>query len=138
MNYLLWAILALLAYSMVAPTMKVAVGEIPSPVVAFVANGILALTALGVAFWSGHEVSSYVTHPKAPYMYAGGAFLAVGILSYYRSLSLGPVSVVVPVFGLFIVISSLVSVVALDETLTARKALGVALAVVAIWLVAFE
>ncbi|HKL29545.1 MAG TPA: EamA family transporter [Natrialbaceae archaeon] len=138
MNYLVWAILALLAYSMVAPTMKVAVGEIPSPVVAFVANGILALTALGVAVWSGHEVSSYVTHPKAPYMYAGGAFLAVGILSYYRSLSLGPVSVVVPVFGLFIVISSLVSVVALDETLTARKALGVGLAVVAIWLVAFE
>jgi transporter family protein len=138
MNYLVWAILALLAYSMVAPIMKIAVGDIPSPVVAFVANSVLAVTALGVALGSGHDVSSYFTHPKAGYMFAGGAFLAVGILSYYHALSLGSVSVVVPVFGLFIVTSSLVSVVALDESLTTRKALGIALAVVAIWLVAVE
>jgi transporter family protein len=71
-------------------------------------------------------------------MYAAGVFLAVGILAYYRALALGPVSVVVPVFGLFLVTSSLVGVVALDEPLTARKGVGVLLALVAVYLVTVE
>jgi transporter family protein len=71
-------------------------------------------------------------------MYAAGAFLAVGIIAYYRALALGPVSIVVPVFGLFLVTSSVLGIVALDEPLTARKALGVLLAGVAVYLVTVE
>jgi transporter family protein len=48
------------------------------------------------------------------------------------------VSVVVPIFGLFLVASSVVGIVFLDETLTARKALGIVLAVVAVFLTSFE
>jgi transporter family protein len=48
------------------------------------------------------------------------------------------VSVVVPVFGMFIVGSAAVGVVFLDESLTARKVVGVALAVVAVYLVSVE
>jgi len=73
-----------------------------------------------------------------PAMYAAGACLAVGILAYYRALSLGPVSVVAPVFGLFLVVSSLVGIAVLNESLTLRKVLGIALAAVAVWLTAGE
>ena len=60
----------------------------------------------------------------------------MGIITYYRALSLGAVSVVVPIFGLFIVVSSVVGFVFLDEPLTLRKVAGIVLAGVAVYLVA--
>lgn len=68
-------------------------------------------------------------------MYAAGGMLAVSIIAYYRALELGPVSVVVPIFGMFIVLSSIVGIVALDEAVNARKIVGILLAGVAVWLV---
>ncbi len=138
MRYLAWAGLALLAYSLVAPLMKVATREIPSDVAAFYANLVLVGAALGVVILSGDEVTAYADHRLAPAMYAAGVCLAVGILAYYRALSLGPVSVVAPVFGLFLVVSSLVGIAVLNESLTLRKVLGIALAAAAVRLTAGE
>ncbi len=138
MRYLAWAALALLAYSLVAPLMKVATREIPSDVAAFYANLVLVGAALGVVVLSGDSVTAYADHRLAPAMYAAGVCLAVGILAYYRALALGPVSVVAPVFGLFLVVSSLVGIAVLNEALTARKVLGIGLAAVAVWLTAGE
>ncbi|WP_411714227.1 hypothetical protein [Natronomonas sp.] len=50
------------------------------------------------------------------------------MISYYRALAGAPVSVVVPIFGLFLVASSVVGVVFLDEALTVWKATGIVLA----------
>ncbi len=68
-------------------------------------------------------------------MYGAGIALTVGIIAYYYALEAGPVSVVVPVFGTFLVLSSLIGIVALDEEFTIRKAAGIVLAGAAIWLV---
>jgi transporter family protein len=138
MSYLRWAVLALVSYTMVAPLVRITTRDVPSDVVVLVTNVILVGTATVIVGVSDSQVLPYLTHPKAPYMYAAGVFLTVGILAYYRALALGPVSVVVPVFGLFVVTSSVIGVVALEESLTARKALGVALAVVAIYLTTVE
>ncbi|MDG5776291.1 EamA family transporter [Haloarculaceae archaeon H-GB2-1] len=138
MSYLLWAILALAAYTLVAPLVNVAMSEMPSEVVVFISNTILVVGAAGVLLTSNHDVGSWLTHQKAPYAYAAGLALAVGILAYYRALSLGPVSVVVPIFGMFLVTSSLLGIVVLDEPLTARKGLGLAFAVAAVYLTAVE
>lgn len=138
MNYLPYALVALVAYTFVAPLTKLATRDLPSSTVALVTNGMLAVAALGVVLATRGDLAGALTHPDAKYMYAAGAFLSVGILAYYRALSLGPVSVVVPVFGTFLVTSAAAGVVLLDEPLTARKVLGVALAVIAIYLVAVE
>jgi transporter family protein len=137
-SYLVWAVLALLSYTMVAPLVSLATPDVPSDVALIVANGILVVVALGAVTLSGENPLRYLDHPKAPLLYAAGLFLSVGILSYYRALAAGPVSVVVPVFGLFIVTSSVVGVVALDEPLTLRKGVGIALAVVAIVLTSLD
>jgi bacterial/archaeal transporter family protein len=137
-NYLLWALLALLAYTFVAPLMSVATTEVPSDVAVVVSNSMLVVAAVAVVALSREPVFEYLTHPDAPYMYAAGLCLAVGILAYYRALALGPVSVVVPIFGMFIVTSSLIGFAVLDEPLTARKAAGIAFAAVAIYLTAVE
>lgn len=140
MRYLTWAIVALIAYSLVAPLMKVAVSNVPSDVAVFVSNLVLVVAALTIAIYSADPIRPYLdpSYPGAVHMYAAGVCLAVGILAYYRALSLGPVSVVVPIFGLFIAVSSLIGIAALDETLTARKALGIGFAILAILLTASE
>jgi transporter family protein len=131
-------VLSLVAYSAVPPLASAASngeGAIPSTVVALVSNGILVVVTVGVVAVTGESVRPYLDHPEFPLVVAAGAFLTVGILAYYHALSLGPVSVVTPIFALFLVGSAVVGVVVLDEPVTARKALGVVLALVAVYLV---
>jgi transporter family protein len=140
-NYIAWSLLALLSYSAVAPLVGFATTgdpKIPSFVAALITNGVLIVATVGVVAYEGHSMGAYLAHPKAPYLYLAGVFLSVGILAYYRALSLGPVSAVVPIFGTFLVISSVVGVLFLDESLTARKTAGIGLALLAIYLVSVE
>ncbi|GAA0654790.1 EamA family transporter [Salarchaeum japonicum] len=134
--YLKWAVVALLGYTMVAPLMKVATVDIPSTVAALVANAVLVVGSLAVVLYVDIPVTPYLTHPRAIYVYAAGVCLTVGILAYYQALATGPVSIVVPVFGMFIVTSSLVSAVWLGDDLTLRKAAGIGFAAVAVYLTA--
>lgn len=134
MNYLGWALLALVCYALVAPLVSVATSEIPSDVVVATTNTILVVAAIGLLAATDVPVREYLTHDAAPFMYAAGILLAIAIIAYYRALAAGPVSVVVPIFGMFIVFSSIVGFVALDEPLTLRKGAGIVLAAVAIWL----
>lgn len=72
-----------------------------------------------------------MTHPKAPYLVAAG----VAPISFYRGLEAGPLSVVVPIFGLFLVGSSVVGVALFDETFSTRRAAAILMAVGAVYLV---
>ena len=138
MGYLQWALVALLAYSAVAPLVGFATTgdpKIPSFVAALITNGLLLVATIGVVLYEGQSVTAYLGHPKAPYLYLAGIFLAIGILAYYRALSLGPVSAVVPVFGTFLVISSVVGILFLNESLTLRKVAGIGCAILGIYLV---
>ncbi|WP_435064708.1 EamA family transporter [Halobaculum sp. EA56] len=141
MNYLVWSVLAMAAYSLVAPLMRLATagnGAIPSTVAAFVSNTVLVVATLAVIATTGDGVLEHLADPRMGYVLAAGVCLAVGIIAYYHALSLGRVSIVAPIFAMFFVASSAVGVVALDEPVTARKLLGVAFAVVAVVLVAGE
>ncbi|WP_144901157.1 EamA family transporter [Halobellus captivus] len=141
MSYLPWAILALAAYALVAPFMRVATtgtAKIPSNVATMMANTILVVLTAAVVIYNQENAVAYVTHPKAGYVAIAGVCLTVGILAYYRALSLGPVSVVSPIFGMFLVLSSVLGIVFLNESVTARKALGIGLGIVAVYLVSVE
>ena len=135
MNYLWWAVLSLVAYALVAPLVSIATSDIPSEVVVVTTNGILVVAGIAILVFSDVTVSPYLTHESALYMYAAGVLLAIAIIAYYRALALGPVSIVAPIFGMFLVFSSLIGIAFLNESLTLRKGLGIALAGVAIWLV---
>lgn len=135
MNHLGWAVLALVTYALVAPLISLATSDIPSEVILVVTNGIVVVTAAVLLATSDVNASAYLLQDSAQYMYAAGVFLAVAIVAYYRALELGPVSVVAPIFGTFLVLSSVIGIAFLDEAFTLRKGLGIVLAGVAIWLV---
>lgn len=141
MSYLLWALLALAAYTLVPLFVNVATtgaAKIPSNVASLYANGILVVINALVVVYANEQAAAYLTHRKMPYVVGAGVCLAVGILAYYRALSLGPVSVVSPIFGMFLVTSSIFGILLLSEALTARKGVGIFLGIVAVYLVSVE
>lgn len=138
MRYLFWAVLALAGYTLVPSLVKQATADIPSTVVLVISNGMLLVVAAGIVAVSDVSITPYLTHQRAVYAYGSGIALTVGIISYYRALAAGPVSVVVPIFGLFIATSSIVGIVLLDEPLTARKVAGIVLALAAVYLTSVE
>ncbi len=134
MNYLVWAVLALLAYSLVPPLSKVAAQQVPIMVVALVSNALITVVNLGVVLYLTDSSLSSLSSSHAYYALGAGVFLTIGVLSYFYALSIGPVSVVTPIFGLFLVGSSVVGMVALGEAVTARKLAGLSFATLAVYL----
>jgi len=134
MNYIIWALVAMLGYTLVAPLMKVALAEVPSTVAVLVSNTILVAAAVAVVAVTESDPLAHLSNPKMVYVVAAGLCLAVGILAYYRALELGPISVVVPIFAMFIVTSSVVGILFLEEVLTLRKGLGIVFGMAAVYL----
>lgn len=135
MEYLLWVIVALVAYGLMAPLTSVVTTDVPPAVALFLSTTIfLCLTAV-VLVVTGTGSLSDVSSPSAGIVYVAGLFLSAGILAYYQALERGPVSVVVPIYGLFIVVSSVIGIVAFDEALTPRKMAGIFFSVLAIVLI---
>lgn len=131
-RYLGLSLVACLAYSLVAPLLSIAMTELPSTLAVFLSNSVMFVTVGLVIRYRNLSVRPYLRHPRTPYILAMGVLLTIGLLTYYRALALGPVSVVVPIYGLFIVVSSLVGIVAFEETVTARKVAAIGLSVLAI------
>lgn len=135
MDYRKIAILSLLSYSLVAPTLKVAMYEMPSDLAVFLSNTVVLLIAFSIALHKRQKITSYCFHPKTPHMVLVGLLIGISLLSFYRAISLGPISVVVPIYGLFIVASSVIGIVLFDEKLSWRKLSGIGLAMVSIYLI---
>ena len=74
--------------------------------------------------------------PGALWSYAAGIALTVAVGSLFKGLSLGPASVVVPIYGMFILGGAILAMLVLGEPLTWRKGIGLVVAVVGVYLVA--
>jgi transporter family protein len=137
-GYLGYAVLALAAYALVSPLFRVittGANAIPSDVAAAISNTMLVLVAVAVILATDQGFRAHLDSPKLPYVLVAGVFLSIGILAYYRAIALGPVSVVTPIYGTFIVFSSAIGVLFLDESLTPRLAAGIGCALLGIYLV---
>ncbi len=132
MEYLLWVVIALLAYSVVAPLTSIVMEDVPPIPGLFLSTLVFLVIATGVMLATGTADPTYATTAEAGYVYVAGVFLTIGILAYTAALEAGPVSVVVPIFGMFIVGSSILGVVFLDETMSATRAGGILCAALAI------
>jgi len=135
-SYVLWALLAMVCYSFAFLFMKIAMQDLPTFTVMPIAVGTLALGATTVAALFGEWSVPSVTSRPVGFALAAGICLAGAVVGYFRALTTGPVSVVVPIFGMFLVGGALLGIVVLGETVTAKKALGIAFGAVAVVLLA--
>lgn len=138
MEFLAWAILALLSYSAVAPIVSITTEEIEPTVGLFLSTLVFLVITFAVLLITGVTDFELIATPAAGYVYIAGVFLTIGILAYVAALERGPVSVVVPIFGMFIIGSSALGILFLGEELSATRGAGIACAVVAVVLGAGE
>ena len=136
MSYVFWAVVAMICYSFAFLFMKLALRGLPTFTVMPIAILTLAAGATAVAFLVGEWSVPSLTGRPVQFALAAGLCLAGAVVGYFRALSTGPVSVVVPIFGMFLVGGALLGIVFLGEGLTAKKALGIAFGAVAVVLIA--
>lgn len=138
MEYLFWVIIGLVAYSVVAPIVSIITKDVQPTVGLFLSTVVFLLITFTVMVITGTANPAYATNSESIYVYAAGVCLAIGIVSYVFALELGPVSVVVPIYGMFIVGSSVLGIVFLNEELTATRIAGIVCAIISITLAASE
>ena len=135
-NHVLWALLAMVCYSFAFLFMKLAMQDLPTFTVLPIAVVTLAVGATTVALVVGEWSIPSGTGRSVAFALAAGLCLAGAVVGYFRALSVGPVSVVVPIFGMFLVGGALLGILVLGEGVTPRKVLGIVFGAVAVVLIA--
>ena len=141
MNYIAWAVLGMIGYSAVTLFVKFATrnGQFSSFLVLAIATVIVTASAFTITVVRGDTrnlVARDFTSASALWAYATGVALTVAVASLFRALSLGPASVVVPIYGMFIVGGALLGMVFLGESSNLRRLLGIGLATISVFLIA--
>ena len=139
--YAVWALIGMVCYSLTTLFMKFAIrdGRFTSFLVLAIATMATFSTSVVVVLIRG-DLKGMTAHdfftPSAFWAYATGAALSIAVSSLFRGLSLGPASVVVPLYGMFAAGGAILGLLFLHEPVSARKLLGIALAAVSIFLIA--
>jgi transporter family protein len=134
MNWLGFSLLALGLWGVWGFLGKVAAQHLPTSVTYLLAiSGHLAV----VAYLLGRGIGSVAWEPWGVGAALGsGLAMAAGLLFFYEALGRGPAAVVVPLTALYPAVAVVLSCVFLQEALTLRQLTGLALALVAGWLLA--
>ena len=131
--YLPWALFAMITYGAVAVMLKMAFKGLPVSIVVVISN---TAVVLGGVIWATTQGSdSYRNlgfNQHTAWLGAAGLVLAAAILAYYKALSLGPASIVVPIFALSSTVAATLGILVLGEQLTLTKVGGLVLAAAAI------
>lgn len=139
--YLLWAFVGMVGYSFTALLVKLATssGRFSGFFVLMIASGMVVISSGTITFARG-EMKSLSWHnlgtADGAFALGAGVALVIAVVSYFLALSTGPASIVVPVFGMFIVGGAVLGLLFLHEPLTLRKVIGILLAIASIYLIA--
>ena len=138
-SYVLWALIGMSAYSFTTLFVKLAErAGMPSFAVLAVATVMVAIFVLAITFARG-EVAPLVAQFGGRGMLfalAAGITLTIAVSSLFHALSLGPATVVVPLYGMFIVGGAVLGVLVLHEPVTWQKAAGLVAAAAGVYLIA--
>ena len=140
-SYLLWAVIGMIGYSVTATLVKLATqsGRFSSYFVLMISSAMVVATSTAITILRG-DMKTFSRDNLASgdgmLVLGAGVALVIAVVFYFLALSEGPTSVVVPIYGMFIVVGAVLGLVFLHEPLTFRKALGILLAAVSIYLIA--
>jgi transporter family protein len=136
-DYILWALIGMVGQSFAALFVKLAVrtGHISSFMVLAIATLMAAVSSVAIVAARGELSPGQVDRIAVLWACATGIALTVAVSSLFRALSLGPASIVVLLYGVFVIGGAALGVLILHEPMTWKKALGFAAAVSGIYLV---
>jgi bacterial/archaeal transporter family protein len=137
--YLFWAFLGMVGYSFTALLVKLATasGRFSGFFVLMISASMVVISSATISFLRGEMKAFHnLATVDGAFLLGTGVALAIAVVSYFHALSIGPASIVVPVFGMFIVGGAVLGLLFLHEPLTLRKAMGILLAIASIYLIA--
>jgi bacterial/archaeal transporter family protein len=140
-SYLLWAVIGMIGYSMTALLVKLATqsGRFSGYFVLMISSAMVVATSTTITILRG-DIRAFSRNnlASADGMFAlgSGVALVIAVVFYFLALSEGPASVVVPIYGMFIVGGAVLGLIFLHEPFTLRKVLGIVLAAISVYLIA--
>ena len=135
MGYLPWALFAMVTYGVTAVLLKLAFRGISPALGLVVANVAVVMTGLGwMAVVGAGAARGLGANAATAWLALAAVVLSASILSYYKALSLGPASVVVPIFALSLTIAAVLGFVVLGEPVKPVRIAGIGFAALAIYL----
>ena len=131
MNYLPLALITMVLLGVHYFLAKVISPHINSSVIALLGAVVFIPIILGYIYFTETPI---MPEQKVYFWYAIliGIPMAIAILTLYMAIAKGPVSVVMPIYGLNATVTALLGILILHEAVTVPKVLGLVLAVVAI------
>lgn len=140
-SYLLWALIGMIGYSVTSTMVKLATesGRFSSYFVLMISSAMVVTTSTTITILRG-DIKAFSRDNLASvdgmFALGAGVALVVAVVFYFLALSEGPASVVVPIYGMFIVGGAVLGLVFLHEPFTLRKVLGILLAAISVYLIA--
>ena len=135
MSYMGWVFIAMLTYGIMAVLLKISLRNIPPEVAVLVTNVILVLSALAWALFRGIKIPDHLTFNQPTlFLLLAGVVLSCSVISFYMALSRGPISAVLPIFGMNVAVASVLGFLVLGEPVNASRISGIILAGGAIFL----
>lgn len=124
----MWAILAILSAFFAALTSilaKLGIGDISSNLATAIRTTVVLFMAWGMVFITGTAGQiSNITHKDWIFLTLSGIATGLSWLCYYKAIQIGEVSKVVPIDKFSIVITLILTVLILKETLTLKVIIG--------------
>ena len=140
-SYLVWAFIGMIGYSVTALLVKLATqsGRFSSYFVLMISSAMVVITSTTITFLRG-EMKTFsrenLVSVDGVFVLGTGVALVVAVVFYFLALGEGPASVVVPIYGMFIVGGAVLGLFFLHEPFTLRKFLGIILAAISIYFIA--
>ena len=129
MNYILWAIVAMVSYGITAALLKVALRDYPPEVALVITNLLLVAAGFSLAMYRGASFAAHINLDRPTLLIVlAGLTLSISIISYYTALSRGPASLVVPVYALSFAVTTVLAIAFLGEAVKATRVLGLLMA----------
>ena len=133
----------MIGYSVTATMVKLATqsGRFSSYFVLMISSAMVVTTSTVITILRG-DIKTFsrdnLVSADGIFALSAGVALVIAVVFYFLALSEGPTSIVVPIYGMFIVGGAVLGLVFLHEPLTLRKALGILLAAISIYLIASQ
>tara|TARA_B100000315_G_scaffold236969_1_gene253309 strand:+ start:960 stop:1811 length:852 start_codon:yes stop_codon:yes gene_type:complete len=131
-SYIWYALLAMSFYGVVDFTYGRATRKGVTPGTMLCSQSAIVTPLTGIwAWWEG----TYLWSKPAFLGIAAGVFVFIGLWAFMKSLKLGQTSVSTPIYRISFVITALIAILFLGETMTIRKGIGFLLAGAAIFFI---
>lgn len=135
MGYLPWALFAMVTYGLTAVLLKLAFRGISPALGLVVANVAVVAVGLGwMAVVGAGAARGLGANAATAWLALAAVVLSASIMTYYKALSLGPASVVVPIFALSMTIAVVLGFLVLGEPVKPVRVAGIGFAALAILL----